>query len=57
MDVAAQNVETHLGDASRNCNSRLLERKAKNLRLFNDITDKRGTPKLLGWLLVKWVIG
>jgi hypothetical protein len=43
MDIAAQDVEAHLGDASRNCNSRLLERKARNLRTFNDMMDKRGT--------------
>jgi len=42
MDVAAQNVEARLGEASRNCNSRLLERKAKNLKGFNDMMDKRG---------------
>lgn len=42
MDVAAQSVEAALGDASRNCNSRLLERKVRNLRVFNETTDKRG---------------
>ncbi|KAF8245089.1 hypothetical protein K440DRAFT_662987 [Wilcoxina mikolae CBS 423.85] len=45
MDVAAQNVEARLGEASRNCNSRLLERKAKNLKGFNDMMDKRDREK------------
>jgi hypothetical protein len=46
MDAAAKNVETNLGDASRNCNSRLLDRKAKNLKIFNDTIDKRGMLEL-----------
>ena len=46
MDVAAQTVESHLGEASRNCNSRLLERKAKNLKVFNDAIDERGILEL-----------
>ena len=46
MDVAAQTVESHLGEASLNCNSRLLERKAKNLKAFNDAIDKRGISAL-----------
>lgn len=46
MDVAAQTVESHLGEASLNCNSRLLDRKAKNLKAFNDAIDKRGISAL-----------
>ncbi|KAI5791517.1 hypothetical protein FPQ18DRAFT_336332, partial [Pyronema domesticum] len=45
MDAAAKNVETNLGDASRNCNSKLLDRKAKNLKIFNDTIDKRDREK------------
>ncbi|KAA8913117.1 hypothetical protein FN846DRAFT_772638 [Sphaerosporella brunnea] len=48
MDLSAQDVEAHLGDASRNCNSRLLERKARNLRTFNDMMDQRGIYSFLG---------
>jgi hypothetical protein len=43
MDAAAQNVESHLGEASRHCNSRLLDRKARNLKDFNEKMDARGT--------------
>ena len=42
MDVAAQSVEARLADASRNCSSRLLEKKARNLKEFNESMEKKG---------------
>ena len=46
MDVAAQTVEARLGEASRNCNSRLLDRKARNLSVFGEMVDKNGILEL-----------
>ncbi|RPB02339.1 hypothetical protein L873DRAFT_1762535 [Choiromyces venosus 120613-1] len=36
MDASAQKVERNLAETSRNCNSRLLEKKARNLKIFEE---------------------
>lgn len=45
MDAAAQKVERNLSETSRNCNSRLLERKARNLKMFEERVGAAG----MGW--------
>lgn len=42
MDAAAQTVERNLAETSRNCNSRLLERKARNLKMFEERVGAAG---------------
>ena len=42
MDRSAQKVESKLAEASRNCNWRLLEKKARNLRAFQERAGERG---------------
>lgn len=42
MDTAAQKVERNLSETSRNCNSRLLERKARNLKIFEERVGAAG---------------
>lgn len=44
MDSQMQSVETYLGDMGVRCNSRLLDKKAANLRAWNDDIKARGTP-------------
>lgn len=46
MDVAAQKVEANLSETSRNCNSRLLERKARNLKIFEERVGAAGMVTL-----------
>ncbi|KAG0642684.1 hypothetical protein HOY80DRAFT_602552 [Tuber brumale] len=36
MDASAQKVERNLAETSRNCNSRLLDKKARNLKIFEE---------------------
>lgn len=43
MDVSAQKTERNLSETSRNCNSRLLEKKAKNLKIFEERVGAGGT--------------
>lgn len=43
MDVSAQKTERNLSETSRNCNSRLLEKRAKNLRIFEERVGAGGT--------------
>jgi conserved oligomeric Golgi complex subunit 1 len=50
MDSSAQQVERNLAEASRNCNSRLLEKKAKNLRIFEERVGAGGTGLDPSWL-------
>lgn len=45
MDTAATQMEQHLGEASRNCNSRLLDKKARNLRAFYETAGKKDREK------------
>ncbi|TGZ84718.1 hypothetical protein EX30DRAFT_360721 [Ascodesmis nigricans] len=45
MDVAAKQLEQHLGEASRNCNSRLLDKKAANLRRFYESDGLKESEK------------
>lgn len=42
MDAAAQKVEENLSETSRNCNSRLMERKARNLKIFEERVGAAG---------------
>lgn len=42
MDAAAHKVEQNLSEMSRNCNSRLLERKARNLKMFEERVGAAG---------------
>ncbi|KAL7274376.1 hypothetical protein RUND412_002728 [Rhizina undulata] len=45
MDASAQKVEAHLAETSRNCNSKLLDRKTKNLRTFQEKAGARDREK------------
>lgn len=42
MDAAAHKVEQNLSEMSRNCNSRLLERKVRNLKMFEERVGAAG---------------
>lgn len=42
MNDSMQKVESNLADASRNCNYRLMEKKARNVKLFQDGIVGRG---------------
>lgn len=42
MDVSMQKVESNLADASRNCNYRLMEKKARNVKLYQERVGGRG---------------
>ena len=42
MDGSMQKVESNLADASRNCNYRLMEKKARNVRLYQERVGGRG---------------
>ncbi|KAF8475886.1 hypothetical protein BDZ91DRAFT_689614 [Kalaharituber pfeilii] len=41
MDASAQTVENNLADASRSCNYRLMERKARNVKMFYERVEGR----------------
>jgi len=47
MDDSMRRVESNLADASRNCNYRLMERKARNVKLYQQKVGRRGlyTPR------------
>jgi hypothetical protein len=42
MDAAAHDVEMHLSKVSKYCNSRILDRKAKNTKEFWERMEERG---------------
>lgn len=42
MDGSMQGVESNLAEASRNCNYRLMEKKARNVLLFQEKVGVRG---------------
>lgn len=41
-DGVMRKIENNLGDASRNCNYRLIEKKARNVKLFQERLGGRG---------------
>ena len=42
MDGSMQKVESNLAETSRNCNYRLMEKKARNVLLFQERVGARG---------------
>ncbi|KAL9039153.1 MAG: hypothetical protein Q9180_002701 [Flavoplaca navasiana] len=49
MDGQMQQVETYIGDMGMRCNSRLLEKKAANLRAWDSDSKARGTVTTSEW--------
>ena len=57
MDGSMQKVENNLADASRNCSYRLMEKKARNVKLFQQKVDGRGLYGIVsGWTEDKCVL-
>jgi len=50
MDASAQKAERNLAETSRNCNSRLLDKKARNLKIFEERVGAGGSKIFTRWI-------